>query len=69
MDPNLIEHINDVLETATRRFIATVLGEYEAYIGGKDKRVSDIVKDTSNRSKRILFRQLTGVEVESARGE
>lgn len=69
MDPALIAHIQDVLETATRRFIATVLGEYEAFVGGKDKAVSDTVKDTANRSKRILLRQITGVEVESARPE
>ena len=69
MDPALIDHISDVLETATRRFIATVLNVYEAFTGAKDKLISDTVKDTANRSKRILLRQITGVEVESARSE
>jgi hypothetical protein len=69
MDPALIDHMADVLETATRRYIATVLGEYEAFTGAKNKGISDTVKDTANRSKRILLRQITGVEVESARPE
>ena len=69
MDPQATVYIEDILETATRRFIATILGGIEDYTGVKDKQRSDTVKDTANRAKRILYRQLTGIEVESARGE
>lgn len=58
----------DVLDTATRRFIATVLNELEAYTGVKDKAISDSVKDDANRCRRIVYRKLTGIEVESGRG-
>ena len=69
MDPTYNAFISDVLETATRRAIATILGENEQYTGVKDKRISDFVKDDLNRAKRIIYRKLTGVEVESAHGE
>lgn len=61
--------LSDVLDTATRRFIATVLGELESYRGVKDKAVSDLVKDDVNRCRRIVYRKLTGIEVEPRRGE
>ena len=61
--------LNDVLDTATRRYIATVLGELEAYTGEKNKAISDLVKDDVNRCRRIVFRKLTGIEVEPRRGE
>lgn len=60
--------LSDVLDTATRRYIATVLGELEAYTGEKNKAISDIVKDDVNRCRRIVYRKLTGIEVESGRG-
>lgn len=61
--------LNDVLDTATRRYIATVLGELEEYTERKDKAISDLVKDDVNRCRRIIFRKLTGIEVEPRRGE
>lgn len=61
--------LDDVLDTATRRYIATVLGEIEAYNGEKNKQISDLVKDDVNRCRRIIYRKLTGIEVEPARGE
>lgn len=69
MDPQAIAYVEDILETATKRYIATILGNLEDVTGYKDKQRSDTVKDTVNRAKRILYRQLTGIEVEPARGE
>lgn len=61
--------LSDVLDTATRRYIATVLGEIEAYTQQKNKQISDIVKDDVNRCARIIYRKLTGIEVEPRRGQ
>lgn len=66
MDPAYDAYIADVLETATRRAIATILGGHEEYVGGKDKRISDMVKDDLNRAKRIIYSKLTRSEIESA---
>lgn len=60
------QFLQDLLESNTKRFIAATLGEIEAFTGRKDARVSQLVKDFSNRSKRALYSALTGVEVESA---
>ena len=46
--------------TATRRAIATILGENEQYTGVKDKRISDFVKDDLNRAKRIIYAVVYG---------
>lgn len=62
-------YLADVLETATRRFIATTLGELEGYTGEKRKDISDVVKDDANRCKRLILRRLTGMETEAIRGE
>jgi len=57
--------VADILETHTRRFIAGSLSEIEAELGGKNERISLIVREGANRCKRILLRQITGIEVES----
>lgn len=59
--------VADTLEREHRRLIATILFELEAH-WGKNKKVADIVKNTANASKRIMFTQLTGTEVESKHG-
>ena len=69
MDLQTEMFVADILETATRRYIATVLGEIEQETGVKDKKRSDMVKDVANRAKRIIYRQLTGTPVESPHGE
>lgn len=69
MDLSADAFLKDVLETATRRFIATVLNEFETYTGEKDKRISGIVKEDANRCKRVIYTHITGTEVEPARPE
>lgn len=61
--------LGDAIDTVTRRSIATLLGEVEAYYGEKNKAISDIVKDDMNRCARIIYRKLTGIEVEPRRGK
>ena len=68
-DPETQAFLYDVMDTATRRYIATLLGEVEAYTGEKNKAISDMVKDDVNRMRRVLSRKLTGIEVESAHPE
>jgi hypothetical protein len=63
IDPIAEKFIADVLEREHRRLIATMLFELESHFG-KNKRVSDIVKNVANSSKRIMFTQLTHAEVE-----
>lgn len=53
------------LERHTKRFIAGVLSDREAFTGAKDKRAAQTVKDTANFSKRIMLTKLTGMQVES----
>jgi hypothetical protein len=57
------QFIADTLERESRRFIATVLYELESHFG-KDKRISDIVKNSTNTAKRVMFTQITKTEVE-----
>ena len=64
IDETTEQFIADTLEREHRRLIATLLFELESFFG-KDKRVSDIVKNVANGSKRIMFTQLTKTEVES----
>jgi hypothetical protein len=64
IDETTEQFIADTLEREHRRLIATLLFELESYFG-KDKRVSDIVKNVANGSKRIMFTQITKTEVES----
>lgn len=54
------------LERHTKRAIAGILSDREAFTGLKDKRAAQIVKDIANYSKRIMLTKLTGLEVESA---
>jgi hypothetical protein len=54
------------LERHTKRFIAGVLSDREAFTGVKDKKAAQTVKDLANFSKRIMLTKLTGMEVESA---
>ena len=61
--------IQDILESATKRFCASVLSELEALAGGRNESTRRTVLDTANRAKRAIYRGLTGVEVESAHEE
>lgn len=61
--------LQDILESATKRFCASVLGEIEAFTGQRDEAARRTILDTANRSKRAIFRSLTGIEVESAHGD
>lgn len=54
------------LERHTKRFIAGVLSDREAFTGVKDKKAAQTVKDMANFSKRIMLTKLTGMQVESA---
>lgn len=65
MDIQQENFLAETLEKATKRFIATVLGEMEAFTGEKDHKFSTLVKDFSNRNKRAIYRARTGTEVES----
>jgi hypothetical protein len=67
MDEITEKFVADALEREHRRLIATILFELESH-WGKNKKVADIVKNTANASKRIMFTQLTGTEVESKHG-
>jgi len=57
-----------VVERHTKREIAGILGDLEAFTGVKDKRRSQIVKDYANYSKRAMITKLTGLEIEDAHG-
>lgn len=59
------QFIADALEREHRRLIAALLNELEAYFGGKDEKMSTMIKNVANQSKRIMFTQLTKTEVES----
>jgi hypothetical protein len=61
--------IRDVLESATKRFIASVLGDIEAFSGERNAEVRRVVLDTANRSKRAIYTGITGTPVESAHEE
>jgi len=64
-----IAFLDDLIDTATRRYIATLLGGIEDLTEQKNKVISDIVKDDVNRCARIIHRKLTGIEVEPRRGQ
>lgn len=57
-------YISQILEKHTKRQIAGILSDIEAFTGEKDKRRSAVVKDIANMSKRVMFTKLTGLEVE-----
>lgn len=56
--------IYDLLQTEHNRLIAAVLGPIEAHLGRKDPRISRIVKDSANASRRIMFGLITKTEIE-----
>lgn len=56
--------VYEVVNTETNRYIASVLGQIEAHLGRKDPRISRIVKDSANASKRIIFALITKTDVE-----
>lgn len=62
------QFIADALEREHKRLIAALLNELEAYFGGKDEKMSTMIKNVANQSKRIMFTQLTKTEVESKYG-
>jgi hypothetical protein len=65
MDITQESFLAELIDRASKRFVATVLGEFEAYTGGKDRRISQLVKDFAGANQRGLYRALTGTEVES----
>jgi len=62
------QFIAEALQQHTNRGIAALLSDIEAHLGGKDERISRIVKDTMNASKRIMYTRITNTEVESRAG-
>jgi hypothetical protein len=64
MDEVTEQLVYEVLQTEHNRLIAAVLGQVEAHMGKKDPRISRIVKDSANASKRIMFTLITKTEVE-----
>lgn len=65
MDIQTESFLAELLDRAHKRAVATILGEFEAFTGAKDKRVSQLTKDFFGSNQRGLFRALTGTEVES----
>ncbi len=68
MDLTTEQFIMECIQQHTNRGIAALLGDIENHLGGKDERISRIVKDTMNAAKRIMYSRITGIEVESGRG-
>jgi hypothetical protein len=64
MDEVTEQLVYEVLNTEHNRLIAAVLGQVEAHLGRKDPRISRIVKDSANSSKRVMFTLITKTEVE-----
>jgi hypothetical protein len=64
MDEVTEQLIYEVLNTEHNRLIAAILGQVEAHLGRKDPRISRIVKDSANASKRIMATLITKTEVE-----
>lgn len=60
---------SQTVERHTKRSIAGILSDLEAFTGFKDKRRSQIVKDIANYSKRVMLTKLTGLEVESVHAD
>jgi len=59
----------EVIDRASKRFVATILGEFEAFSGEKDRRISQITKDFAGSTARGLYKALTGTDVESRHEE
>lgn len=64
MDEVTEQLVYEVLQIEHNRLIAAILGQVEAHLGRKDPRVSRIVKDSANASKRVMFSLITKTEVE-----
>ena len=64
MDEVTEQLVYELLTTEHNRLIAAVLGGIEAHLGRKDPRISRIVKDSANASRRIMFTLITKTEVE-----
>lgn len=64
MDEVTEQLIFEVLNSEHNRLIAAVLGQIEAHLGRKDPRISRIVKDSANASKRIMATLITKTEIE-----
>ena len=64
MDEVTEQLIYEVLQTEHNRLIAAILGQVEAHLGRKDARISRIVKDAANGSKRVMFSLITKTDVE-----
>lgn len=67
LDITTEQFIAECIQAHTNRFIAALLHDIEAHIGGRDENISRAVKDTANASKRIMFTRITNTEVESGR--
>lgn len=65
MDEVTEQLIYEVLQTEHNRLIAAILGQVEAHLGRKDARISRIVKDAANGSKRVMFSLITKTDVEA----
>lgn len=64
MDEVTEQLVYDLLQSESNRMIAAVLGPIEAHLGRKDPRISRIVKDSVNASRRIMFTLITKTEIE-----
>lgn len=64
IDETTEKFIGDTILREHNRLIAAVLGDIESFVGGQDPRISKIVKDVANASKRIMYTQITRTEVE-----
>jgi hypothetical protein len=64
MDEITEKFVAETLLREHNRLIAAVLGDIESFVGGQDPRISRIVKDVANSSKRIMYTQITKTEVE-----
>lgn len=64
MDDITEKFIAETLLREHNRLIAAVLGDIESFIGGPSPRISRVVKDIANSSKRIMYTQITSTEVE-----
>lgn len=65
IDETTEKFIGDTILREHNRLIAAILGDVESFIGRQDPRISKIVKDVANASKRIMYTQITRTEVES----
>lgn len=60
--------IAEMVNQHTNKYIAGLLTDIENHLGGHNKEVSAVVKDTANASKRIMVSRITKMEIESKYG-